>query len=132
MSDKTNLTKAWLMKANNDLITAKKLIDSDGPFDTACFHLQQAIEKALKAFLVFHEQFVPKIHDLEELQRRCRKLGISPELESFDLSEITDFAVEMRYDLEFWPEIPDVLNALEITNKIMTLVLANLPNECHF
>jgi HEPN domain-containing protein len=82
MSDKVYLTKAWLTKANHDLITAKKLIDSDGPFDTACFHLQQTIEKALKACLVFHEQRVPKIHDLEELQQQCRRLGISPELYS--------------------------------------------------
>ncbi|MEW6107540.1 MAG: HEPN domain-containing protein, partial [Bacillota bacterium] len=42
---------------------------SEGPYDTACFHCQQAAEKHLKAFLAYHERPIPHTHDLEELAR---------------------------------------------------------------
>jgi len=131
MKNKINLTRGGILKADSDLSTAKKLIEVDGPFDTASFHVQQAIEKMLKAFLVFHEQPIPKIHDLDELQRRCLQICHLPTLEKIDLTEITDYAVEMRYDLEFWPEAMDVSEALGIAEKVHEIVLAALPEKCH-
>jgi HEPN domain-containing protein len=59
----------------------------------------------LKAFLIFHGKPVPKIHDLEELQRQCILIEPFAELQQLDFSQITDFAVEIRYDIEFWPNL---------------------------
>jgi len=43
----------WLLKAENDLLSAKKLIAGDNPIlDTAVYHTQQCAEKSLKGFLV--------------------------------------------------------------------------------
>jgi len=41
---------AWLSKADQDLGAARMLLD--GYPDVSLFHCQQAVEKALKAFLV--------------------------------------------------------------------------------
>ena len=42
----------WLIKADNDLVTARTMLGVDPPVtDTACFHAQQCVEKCLKAFL---------------------------------------------------------------------------------
>ena len=44
----------WLRKARNDLVSARILLAHGDPVtDTACFHCQQAVEKTLKAFLVY-------------------------------------------------------------------------------
>ena len=44
---------------------------------------------------------------------------------------LADYAVELRYDLEFWPDIEDVKVALDATNKIKQLVLLSLPKDLH-
>lgn len=42
--------KQWILKANNDLKTAKDEMNTDDPAtDTICFHAQQCVEKLLKA-----------------------------------------------------------------------------------
>lgn len=54
-NDKNTLVKAWIRKADNDLRNAELVINScvdDCPYDTVCFHCQQAVEKYLKAFLI--------------------------------------------------------------------------------
>jgi HEPN domain-containing protein len=45
--------------------------------DIACFHCQQAAEKALKGFLQYKDHDPPKIHDLVELCRLCMVLDAS-------------------------------------------------------
>lgn len=42
---------------------------SEGPYDTACFHAQQAVEKYLKGVLAWRGLEIPRTHVLEELQR---------------------------------------------------------------
>jgi HEPN domain-containing protein len=42
MSDKFGLGRGWFLKAESDLNTARHMAESDGPYDTACFHAQQA------------------------------------------------------------------------------------------
>ena len=101
MKDKGDLACAWLEKADSDLNAARWITEGFGPFDTACFHAQQAIEKALKAFLAYNEVPIPRTHDLDELQRLCMKYHDSEEIAALDLAQLTDYAVALRYDLEF-------------------------------
>lgn len=50
---------SWLKKANIDLITVNWLVLIEPVIlDTACFHCQQAIEKFLKAFLIYVERML--------------------------------------------------------------------------
>jgi len=61
MSD-IDLTRKWLQKANNDLISAKHLFEDLHPkqIDISCYHAQQAAEKALKGFLYCKGSETPK------------------------------------------------------------------------
>ena len=51
MKDDTALALGWIRKGDSDLADARRTVESDGPYDTACFHAQQAAEKYLKALL---------------------------------------------------------------------------------
>ena len=56
---------AWLAKADGDLRMARFAVNHVDPlFDQACFHAQQAAEKALKALAVALELSPPRTHDL--------------------------------------------------------------------
>lgn len=48
MPDKSQLARGWILKGDSDFATARLVLQGDGPFDTACFHAQQAAEKYLK------------------------------------------------------------------------------------
>ena len=47
MPDKLELVRGWFLKAESDLNTARHMVESDGPYDTACFHAQQAAQWVL-------------------------------------------------------------------------------------
>lgn len=51
MKDKSALARGWFRKADSDLADARRTTASEGPYDTACFHAQQAVEKYLKGVL---------------------------------------------------------------------------------
>jgi HEPN domain-containing protein len=51
MSTVADLAHGWFLKAESDLSTARRVSAGAGPFDTACFHAQQAAEKYLKGAL---------------------------------------------------------------------------------
>jgi HEPN domain-containing protein len=53
---KEEFTREWARKAENDFKTAGFLCQSGPDFDDGtAFHSQQAAEKYLKAFLVWHQ-----------------------------------------------------------------------------
>ncbi len=129
MKDKNELAKGWVLKAESDLATARRMLASEGPFDTACFHCQQAIEKFLKAFLAFQGQQIPRTHDLEELARLCSLLDKTLKWDELNLEEVTDYAVAVRYDLEFWPERDVAQETLKKAEKVKEEILLRLPPE---
>ena len=126
MKDKADLARAWLEKSDSDLNAARWITDGPGPFDTACFHAQQATEKALKAFLAYNELPIPRTHDLDELQRLCLEFYDSREISELDLAQVTDYAVASRYDLEFWPELDAALEAIAIAKNVVQVVRRSL------
>jgi HEPN domain-containing protein len=130
MKNKCDLVRGWLAKAVSDLAAANVLLDSVGPYDTVCFHAQQAVEKTLKGYLAFHELPIPRTHDLEELQRLCLEVQSLPELDGIDLTQITDYAVAVRYDLEFWPDQKTAAEALSSAERVQYIILKILPPEC--
>lgn len=131
MKNLYDLVRGWIAKADSDLTAARLLADSAGPYDTSCFHSQQAIEKLLKALLAFHRQTIPHTHDLEELQRLALLVEPSSDLDHLDLFETTDYAVLGRYDLQFWPDEETAASALSLAGEVRRIVLASLPEECH-
>jgi HEPN domain-containing protein len=122
-------TRGWLKKAARDLRAAAHDMQAVPPLvDDVAFHCQQAAEKALKAFLVWHERPFRKTHSLEEIGEQCLK--IDPSLKSLidRAVPLTEYAWQFRYPGE--PEEPTVeeaQSALDIAKEVYAAVVGRLP-----
>ena len=90
-------TARWLRYVEEDLITAETLLKQPHvPPRQACWHAQQAAEKALKAVLIFLQIDFPRTHDLDALQNLVPD---SWHLKTAypDLSDLTRWVTEARY-----------------------------------
>ena len=93
-----DLVRGWLEKARRDLATAERGLADPEPFrDIICFHAQQAVEKHLKAFLIFHEIDFPKTHVLEDLVLLAESVDAQFEALRETVVILTPYAVETRY-----------------------------------
>ena len=131
MSNQIDLTRGWFRKAESDLHTCRLLIKSDGPYDTACFHAQQAAEKYLEGLPAFHVVQIPRTHNLEELELLCVGLTHPPVLTNLNLTLLTPYANQMRYDAEFWPDQATAVEAIFEAEKIKKAVLDCTPSETY-
>jgi len=131
MRDKVSHARGWFQKADSDLSDARRTVASDGPYDTACFHAQQAAEKCLKGLLAFHERPIPRTHDIEELQQLCIDLLSNTDLAHADLIQLSDYAVPARYDLDFWPDRKTASEALALAEQVRSSVLIAVPCAAH-
>jgi HEPN domain-containing protein len=124
-----DVTRGWILKARSDLSDARRTLESEGPYDTACFHCQQAAEKYLKAFLSWSGKDVPRTHDIEELLSACAIIDTS--FSSMDVmpEQLTAYAVEMRYDAEFWPDQEVAKEAIKQVEKIEEVLQKKLPQN---
>jgi hypothetical protein len=61
------------------------------------FHVQQSVEKALKAWLEFLGETFPYTHDLGVLLQKLENRGCEV-TEFWDLLDFSLFAVQLRYD----------------------------------
>jgi len=72
--DHHQIVRAWLSKAEKDLITVDHEFSFDEPvYETICFHCQQAVEKILKGYLIFLGIGYWKIHEIGELISICEE-----------------------------------------------------------
>ncbi len=85
----------WLRYADSDMLSAEALHRS-GQELNAIFHLQQAVEKTLKALWVGRRKAAPpRIHNLRELVER---LGLDLAGERLlILEKLSEYYVESRY-----------------------------------
>lgn len=67
----------WLDRAADDIRATRSLL-RDGITLQAAFHVQQAVEKCLKALLVAARQDVRKTHDLNTLAELARQRWSPP------------------------------------------------------
>jgi HEPN domain-containing protein len=95
----TSTTREWVEKAEADYAAALLLRRSRKKHsrDIVCFHLQQCVEKYLKARLEEATIAFPKTHDLERLLDLV--VAVEPLWASLRpaMATITDYAVEVRY-----------------------------------
>ncbi|HET8626697.1 MAG TPA: HEPN domain-containing protein [Thermomicrobiales bacterium] len=59
MSERRDLVHGWLRKAISDLAAIELALGAGTALDAACFHAQQAAEKALKAYLIAYNTIFP-------------------------------------------------------------------------
>ena len=90
--------QAWIAKADNDLLNIRNNLDAARvPWDTVCFHAQQAAEKMLKAFLVSRGLIAPRTHDLIALLADVAGADASMATLEDDCRLLTPYAVMLRY-----------------------------------
>jgi HEPN domain-containing protein len=131
MPPKLELVREWLRLARADLDSARHLFHRDPPLlETACFHAQQTVEKALKAVLLPNEQRPPRSHNLEDLIGLCHRW--MPGLASFEEScaWLTACAVRMRYP-DNAPAVTRQLTeeALQTAEAVLQHVLNQSPSD---
>jgi len=122
--------RRWLRYAHEDLEAAEALVGQ--PYAAArhsCWLAQQAVEKALKAILVFLQVDFPRSHDLDAL-RHLIPSDWQVAVEHPDLADLTEWAVEARYPGD-WPEATeaDARAATQHARAVWTSVTADLRRE---
>jgi len=96
-----------LRMARKDLQAMRALSDPKvADLEVFGFHAQQAVEKALKAWLDLRGQLYPRIHDLDELFRLLRQHGATVPEQYAGLGILTDFGVAFRYEAYDEAEAP--------------------------
>ena len=94
MSD-VKCARVMYRAAERDVLTLRSMT-ADAPVESFGFHVQQAAEKALKAWLALLGEKYPLTHSIETLLDLLDERGAA--VESFrDLVEYTPYAVEFRY-----------------------------------
>ena len=117
----TDRPRDLLALAEKDYKAALILARADDPqTDAAGFHLQQAVEKSLKAWLALKSIDYPRTHDLNPL------LGLLEDqdenIEPFwTLLELNPFAVQFRYELP-GEDFPNFEQLAQLTRQLLAHV----------
>jgi len=107
----------WLREASKDSNAARVLLQAEP--SRSVFHSQQAAEKAIKAFLTFHQIAFRRTHNLADLGSQC--VAADPSLEPVlrEAGELTDYAAAFRYpDAPYEPDSAEAEEALAIAAKL--------------
>jgi len=120
--------KQWIIKADNDLEIVEhelSLPEEKIVKDLVCFHCQQAVEKYLKAFLIYHKVEIKRTHIIKYLLLQCAK--IDKDFENIEVKELSEFAVDIRYGEEFYiPSMQEVKFYYNLTKQIKNMVFTKL------
>ncbi len=122
---------AWLRKASQDADRIGRCLHADPPdVEDALFHCQQTAEKAMKAFLTWHDQPFRKTHDLAALATQCAGLDATLAPIVTGLDDLTEYAWAYRYPTDISePSVSDVDEARELASGALRQIAARLPKE---
>ena len=126
MKNNADLVRGWLKKARSDELALDASVEA-GALDAACFHAQQAAEKYLKAFLTHTGIAFPYVHNLSKLVELCTGQDASFQSLLTTVEPLTPYAVELRYDHEFWPSREVAEEAKALAGAVRDFVLKKLP-----
>jgi len=119
---------AWVAKAESDLLNIENnLASNEVPWDTVCFHAQQAAEKLLKAVIVRDGDRLPRTHDLIALLALAMKRY--PNLASIeaDCRSLGVYGSHERYPSDFGdPEEPDARRMVDAAKRVRAAVVGAL------
>jgi HEPN domain-containing protein len=123
------LSRGWLSKAAADLRVCDLLSTAGGDqLEAIAFHAQQAAEKALKAYLVWHQVEFPKTHDIQRLLELVA--GYDQQLAHLlaRAADLTPYGVEYRYPGEYPPITrDDAASAVVMSREVHGEVIKRLP-----
>ena len=125
------LVQFWLKKAQRDLMAAQRLA-TELP-DIAIYHCQQGAEKALKGFLILHDQDPGDTHNINTLFKAAS--AFRPEFTSAlkEAGYLSQYNQTYRYPREatddFNPTLGELKKAYRIAQAVYMNVLQAMPPE---
>jgi HEPN domain-containing protein len=124
--------RAWLTYAEDGLASVGRSLDPPPLIASALFHAQQAVEKALKGYLVaLGHTSIPRTHNLVALAEMGRESGgICPP--DNDLAFLGKFGSRVRYPEEPPHDLDEALKAQELATRLvsqMSQAIAELLGE---
>lgn len=124
-------TREWLLRAEEDLAAAERLLCSSSPLvRTALFHCQQAAEKAFKAFLTWHDVPFRRVHILEELGEASVRADPSLAPVVARAVPLSVYAVRFRYPgAPYQPTLEEAQAAYDLAREVVNAILSRLPQE---
>ncbi|HEY74875.1 MAG TPA: HEPN domain-containing protein [Thermoflexia bacterium] len=130
--DRQLMVSNWVRKAENDLKIGRGEMGTPDPAtDMVCFHMQQCVEKYLKAYLTLQGREFRRTHDIAELIELCK--DADPEFEtlySLQADHLTVYGVEIRYPDDFYmPSCEEAQHCVEIALAVRDFVREKLGME---
>ncbi len=123
-SEALRVARRWIAKAEEDLAAAERLLSLDDSLAAVvCFHSQQAVEKLLKALLVFAGVPFARTHDVIQLVQMLPG-DLAPSIPLADLAPLNRYAVEARYPIGEEPLTGDEARAaIAVSRRVREVVL---------
>ena len=128
MKDAAELCRGLLRKAASDRRAMDPSIAAQA-LDSACFHAQEIAEKCLKAYLAYRGASFPYTHNLAKLVEVGARFDPTFNALLPTALPLTPFAVELRYDDSFWPDLPTAQEARTSALTVLRYILDRLPPE---
>jgi HEPN domain-containing protein len=125
---KEKYIELWIQKADGDLKVAKRELETDDPvLDAVCFHLQQAVEKYLKAFLTKFSEKIKRTHNLEFLIEQCIQIDEDFVRYEEKFDQIAGCGVEIRYpDAFIVLEVDELTSIREIVEEFREFIIKKI------
>ncbi|MDR2908455.1 MAG: HEPN domain-containing protein [Oscillospiraceae bacterium] len=95
----------WLDRAGEDIISAGELLKNDNCYSSAAFHCQQAVEKALKAYILFKSGQLVEGHNLPWLCKRAMRCDGKFKDWLDESVALSRCYIETRYPADLPPEL---------------------------
>jgi HEPN domain-containing protein len=118
----------WAQKAESDLKTAEILlrVRQDCPTDIICFHVQQCVEKYVKAMLVLNAIEFPRTHQIS-VPLALVPAQVRPALTPQEQDRLTEYAVTTRYPGDYDPiSHEEARQAVQIARRLRNQVRRRL------
>lgn len=116
----------WVRLASRDLEHARVSASHAGQWAYVCLFAQQSAEKYLKALLVSHYVRPERTHNLTELLKTLRAIGVALPDRDHDCELLTPYAVKPRYHQSEEYEETQGRNAMAAADRIAAAVTASL------
>lgn len=126
-------TREWLQRSAQDLRAGEHDLTAAPPlFEDVLFHCQQSVEKAFKAFLVWHDRPFRPTHSLEEVGKQCTDIDSSLQAVVDDAVPLTAYAWRFRYPGDVAPPTrEEAQRGLSLAHRAFEAVTARIPPEAH-
>lgn len=122
-------TREWLKRGTSDRVASAALIGEELPAE-ALFHAQQCAEKALKAFLTWHQTPFRKTHNLEELKQLCLPFVTTPSMYLENVNDLSKYAWRFRYPgAPYEPQREEAEEALRRASGLLDEIVSQLETE---